>query len=709
MMGNIVLLFLIWSHGFFLVWGHGITTQPDAVKLTSKHKLKDLNQSVQFWVDSSNNATPENIKEFDQRFRAYTGVPKFNGKYENVWFRFTYTSFIDEKLFLWLNNRWLDHIEIFYVPHQQGGLILLEKTGHAELATALNNSTLRYLIQLPDASGPTTIYGKIKNDNISTPFWVPLKIGTYRTFIQTYQYSMVLSIGAIGIILAMLLYNAMLLITIRDKVYFYYIVYILSALIFVIYRTGYGNGFLKDALWRNSHWPVGIFFTCLLLFIINLFEVRQWNKWMLKLSYPVFFLCILFVLEIFPNSAIVYYLMSILVLGYILYCILYLIFKKSSLGTSSLVAWLPMLITGILYMFMVSGHFFNEFIETHSVELSICWQLIVFSLIIGNRYNALKEEKIQIQQRNLEIVENQNKVLEETVAQRTKIISDRNQELHIKQQKIRDQTKLLQNQNKELYESREIIAKHNKRLETEVAYRTAALSKSIQSLNKQYLQLEQFSYIAAHNLRAPVARILGLTSLFDKKSTSRDNIHIIGELANAASDLDGVIKDMGKIIEAQKISEIPKEEIEFKPFVKNIIERLISKQTQHIKWKINSNTDRITTIKPYLDNILTNIISNSIKYQSPIRKPWIDIQLRAKEEEHCIIVKDNGMGFDQKKLDSKLFVPFQRFNIDKPGKGLGLYLIKTHVEAMNGTVQIESQVNNGTKVTVQLPVNQLNN
>ncbi len=67
------------------------------------------------------------------------------------------------------------------------------------------------------------------------------------------------------------------------------------------------------------------------------------------------------------------------------------------------------------------------------------------------------------------------------------------------------------------------------------------------------------------------------------------------------------------------------------------------------------------------------------------------------------------MGFDQKKLDSKLFVPFQRFNIDKPGKGLGLYLIKTHVEAMNGTVQIESQVNNGTKVTVQLPVNQLNN
>jgi signal transduction histidine kinase len=206
-----------------------------------------------------------------------------------------------------------------------------------------------------------------------------------------------------------------------------------------------------------------------------------------------------------------------------------------------------------------------------------------------------------------------------------------------------------------------------------------------------------------------VARILGLTSLFDKKSTSRDNIHIIGELANAASDLDGVIKDMGKIIEAQKISEIPKEEIEFKPFVKNIIERLISKQTQHIKWKINSNTDRITTIKPYLDNILTNIISNSIKYQSPIRKPWIDIQLRAKEEEHCIIVKDNGMGFDQKKLDSKLFVPFQRFNIDKPGKGLGLYLIKTHVEAMNGTVQIESQVNNGTKVTVQLPVNQLNN
>jgi signal transduction histidine kinase len=108
-------------------------------------------------------------------------------------------------------------------------------------------------------------------------------------------------------------------------------------------------------------------------------------------------------------------------------------------------------------------------------------------------------------------------------------------------------------------------------------------------------------------------------------------------------------------------------------------------------------------VPAYLDSILSNLISNSIKYKADHRTPIILIATEENNSDATIIVHDNGIGFDSKLFNHKLFEPFQRFHTHKDGKGLGMFLVKTQVIAMNGTIVLTSEPDVGTHVIITLP------
>jgi signal transduction histidine kinase len=107
--------------------------------------------------------------------------------------------------------------------------------------------------------------------------------------------------------------------------------------------------------------------------------------------------------------------------------------------------------------------------------------------------------------------------------------------------------------------------------------------------------------------------------------------------------------------------------------------------------------------RAYVYSLFDNLLSNALKYRAPERALHITIACAAGAHGGASIsFADNGSGFDQVKAGAKLFKLYQRFHGGQQGRGLGLFLVKTHVEAMGGSIEVNSQVGVGTRFIIQL-------
>jgi signal transduction histidine kinase len=116
-----------------------------------------------------------------------------------------------------------------------------------------------------------------------------------------------------------------------------------------------------------------------------------------------------------------------------------------------------------------------------------------------------------------------------------------------------------------------------------------------------------------------------------------------------------------------------------------------------------SEANELITIKSYIYSIFYNLISNSIKYRQLGIKPIISIQSKRSNDKIILVFKDNGIGIDLNKLGGQVFGLYKRFHQHVEGKGMGLYMVKTQVEMIGGTIEIISEVNKGTEFIITLP------
>ncbi len=219
--------------------------------------------------------------------------------------------------------------------------------------------------------------------------------------------------------------------------------------------------------------------------------------------------------------------------------------------------------------------------------------------------------------------------------------------------------------------------------------------------------LEQFSYIISHNLRLPVANMLGLIALLDGDNEPTELEYIKNSIKISASKLDEIIKDLNDILQVKnKISE-RKELVNFTSIASDIylsIENMIIKADATITWDFSA-VPEMMTIKSYLHSIFYNLISNSLKYRQHQILTLIEIKSFILNDKIILVFKDNGMGIDLKKQNNMIFGLYKRFHIDQAeGKGVGLYMVKTQVETIGGSISIKSEVNQGTEFKIELPI-----
>jgi PAS domain S-box-containing protein len=232
------------------------------------------------------------------------------------------------------------------------------------------------------------------------------------------------------------------------------------------------------------------------------------------------------------------------------------------------------------------------------------------------------------------------------------------------------------------------------------------LQKFTIDLYKQNKELQQFGYVVSHNLRAPVANIMGIVSLLEMDYEDLETVQkCVSDLKKSVNRLDNVIRDLSKILSNTDGSvELTKDSLDLTELitsVKNDLGDLFLKTATNIKLPLESHI--IYSHKAYLYSIFYNLISNAIKYRSK-EKPSIKIDVKTQDDILIITVSDNGVGIDLERNQDDLFKPYKRFTSTVEGKGLGLFLVKSHVEALKGKIYVESEVGIGTTFTITLPV-----
>lgn len=237
------------------------------------------------------------------------------------------------------------------------------------------------------------------------------------------------------------------------------------------------------------------------------------------------------------------------------------------------------------------------------------------------------------------------------------------------------------------------------------------LQKANAELRYQNDKLNEFSYIISHNLRGPIATLLGLVDLFETNvEDKKQSEQFVHHIKKTLQKLDTVIVDLNFVVtnHDSSISNFSLINLEEEC---NSIADLLSIQIQNSGAKFVYDFNAypiINSVKSYIHNILYNLISNSIKYKNHSCAPIIYLSsYKISNDKFCIECRDNGIGLDLDRHKDKLFGFYRRFHNHVEGKGIGLHLVKKQIELLKGEIDIESTIDKGTTFKIILPIQSL--
>lgn len=243
-----------------------------------------------------------------------------------------------------------------------------------------------------------------------------------------------------------------------------------------------------------------------------------------------------------------------------------------------------------------------------------------------------------------------------------------------------------------------------------VGYDVTMLVENLQKLqhlldvtSQQNLRLQNFAYIISHNIRSHSANLTSLVQLLATARGKAQKDMFLQMLTTSTDKLADTIVNLNEIVTVNSSFNKPKATRLLKAEIDKTLEALSVLIRQHgIEVQVQVPPALAVTVVPaYLDSILLNLISNAIKYRSPHRPALIRLQARQEASTVVLTVEDNGLGLDLVKNQAKIFGMYKTFHDNEDARGVGLFITKNQVEAMMGTISVESAVDVGTTFTVR--------
>lgn len=228
------------------------------------------------------------------------------------------------------------------------------------------------------------------------------------------------------------------------------------------------------------------------------------------------------------------------------------------------------------------------------------------------------------------------------------------------------------------------------------------LLANLTEINKD---LRHIGHMTSHDLRSPVNNLLSIYELIDRsKITDKDTLELIDVFKICCEDLREKLNVYSSELRDKQSLFIPYQEIELSKMVRNV-SKSISSLLKNSGATIESDFAEIQNIKSnptYLESIFLNLLTNSIKYKKPGIAPIIHISAKCLGDKIQLAFSDNGVGFDLDKVGDKIFGFQQTFTYHEDSRGIGLYLVYNHIQALGGSIKVESKIGVGTTFRITL-------
>lgn len=224
------------------------------------------------------------------------------------------------------------------------------------------------------------------------------------------------------------------------------------------------------------------------------------------------------------------------------------------------------------------------------------------------------------------------------------------------------------------------------------------LSNSLQLVTEQNKRLLNFSYIVSHNLRSHTSNIESIISLIESAESEEERNEMMQLLKSVSNSLDETMKHLNEVVNINTNINLVTKPLNLIKYIDKAKE-VLSEQILSNKVTLTTNIPEDATINynsAYLESILYNLISNAIRYRHPQRKPIISINLYQQNDKTIIEVSDNGIGIDLVRNADKIFGMYKTFSSNSDARGIGLFITKNQVDAMGGSITVDSIPNEGT-------------
>jgi PAS domain S-box-containing protein len=259
----------------------------------------------------------------------------------------------------------------------------------------------------------------------------------------------------------------------------------------------------------------------------------------------------------------------------------------------------------------------------------------------------------------------------------------------------------LEHNNKELEDKRSELSKANKKLKS----KKKELEKVVDELSDRNYELDQIMFKTSHDLRAPLTSVLGLLQLVKQETDASKIPEYLGYIENRINKLDNFVKSMLTFAKTSR-SELDTKVIDWKKMITDCQEQVkYLTNYSRINFNISYNCDDVDFISDpiRLNIVLNNLLGNAVKYADTHKeKPEVNIEVENKNDKAILSIADNGIGIMREHLD-KICNMFYRATDKSEGSGLGMYIVKQTVDRLEGKMYIDSEVDKGTTVKLELP------
>ena len=660
------------------------SAQPASIILSDEEDRYSVGLHLEILEDPGGDLTFEDVRSelYNGRFTPSTEeIPNLGISNSTFWVRFQVKNEATSRAEWLLEAADTNINEItFYIPDADGNSYHIIETGRAYPPSSRPINHRNFVVPFTlEPQAQKEIYVQAT----SLPLSLPLTIWSPNSFWQVVQQDYLLKGIILGSLLIMAGYNFFLYFSLRDKSYLYYVLFILCMFSVKFVRDGFATQYLQtEGKILNVRIEL-LLFSLIFIFLLGLTKsflltakyTPRLNIFINYVRLGVIITTLLLVL--FPGSLIFipfYFIAVLFSIGVVLVSGIIVWQKGYRAARLFMLTWFGFLLQIGIALGAQAGYFsFGWYVNR--IELTSVWVVLMLALALADRIKILTYEKENVQAK---LLQQQQEMLRLNDAY----------------------TVTLQQANEQLQQT--VLEKER----AQQHLRTYA-----QELEQNNRDLQNFAYVASHDLQEPLRKIQTLGDRLSMKHGQQLNHQgqdYLRRMQNAAARMQILIEDLLSFSKAATKSG-PYERLQLTAVLEEVQQNLaqqIKMSSAQIKIR---NLPEIEADHTQMVQLFHHLITNALKFRHDNVAPIIVIEGEQQPEQNScqILVQDNGIGFNQE-YQERIFFIFKQLHgqQDYTGTGIGLSLCKKIVERHKGTITAHSEEGEGATFVINLPLSQ---